>query len=401
MAVLGLFVPTAAAQGNTPQLAYVNSGGQLVIASADGAARWVVTNPNEALVNSAALAWSPNGQQLFFAVNTGSGVSARAANIRSQSVTELGIVNGNVSGGEWASNNNEVIFNNSGGIVSATNGSANVLVAGGQLTSGQALSQDGRFLFYHNGNGYSLAAANGSNAATLPGRNDATAAGVGLWTDSGAVVAYWTYTNNGTAALNVTNAANGQTLTIDSGTSVPITPLAWLPNSQTLLYRSAAGVIAVDASCVRNGCNDNPAQTAVLPVTAANVTVTTSGVMIFTGNGAVFGVDVQCVRNGNCANNAVSAGSTASNARVVAAGRIAAFTGANGTVNALNLNCVSSGECSPTALGISGNVLSIAPNGGHVIVSSGATMNVIDLSNPAAVVALSGVGGNSALVWNG
>ncbi|MEM6529903.1 MAG: hypothetical protein AAF653_16505 [Chloroflexota bacterium] len=335
LAVLVFVVPVAAAQGNTPQLAYVNSSGQLVVTSADGATRWVVTNPNEPLVNRANLAWAPNGQQLFFAVNTGSGTSLRMANTSSQSVTEIGTVDSSVNGGEWSPDGRSVVMGSGQGIVSAA-GSAAVIIPGGQLTGGQAFSPNGRFLFYHNGGGYSLAGANGANPVTLPGRNDATAAGAGLWADSGAVVAYWTFTDGGTSALNVTNAANGETLMLDSGTSVPVTPLAWLPNSQTLLYRSAQGVVAVDASCVQRGCSEAPAQTAILPVTAANVLVTDNNVLVFTGNGGIFGINASCVSAGNCADGAVSAGGIAGNSRVAAAGNVLPFTCADNALNTQN-----------------------------------------------------------------
>ncbi|MEL7234746.1 MAG: hypothetical protein AAGK74_09625, partial [Chloroflexota bacterium] len=313
---------------------------------------------------------------------------------------ELGTVSGNVSGGEWAPDGRSVIVGSAEGILSAA-GSAAVIIPGGQLTSGQAFSPNGRFVFYHNGGGYSLAGANGANPVTLPGRNDATAAGAGLWADSGAVVAYWTFTDSGTSALNVTGAASGETLTLDSGTSVPVTPLGWLPNSQTLLYRSAQGVVAVDASCVQRGCAQAPAQTAILPVTVANVLVTDSNVLVFAGNGGVFGVNANCVNAGNCADNAVSAGAIAGNSRVAAGGNTLAFTGANNQVNTLNAGCVNSGACTPTATGVTGGVLDISPRGTFALVNSGGAVQVLNLSNPAGMVSLNGINSSFPLVWNG
>lgn len=384
-----LALSTAAAQGRVPLLAYVNAGTQLVITGADGNFRWVVTSPGEQLAPDVNLAWSPDGARLFFAVRTASGTSLRTAAPSSQMMSEFATVGGAVQGGEW--HNNSIVLATLDGIVQVNveTGAASVVAPGGQAINEQMVSPDGDFLFYHNGSGFALTPLNDFSEMALPGRNDATAAGVGVWAEDAPLVAYWTFGAAGTSVLNVTNATTGDTLTLDSDSAVPVTPLAWLQN--TLIYRSATGVFALDG---RSG-----ASVPILPVTASHIRLTDTGVLIYTDNGVVFGAGAACIATGDCIANAVPLGSTSGTLAVN--GNTTAFTAPDGTVQAVALGCVDAGTCSPTATGISGMVVSVSPDGNFVLAASQGAAQMINLAVADASVYLRGVSVPERAVWGG
>src|SRR5579871_6008123 len=81
--------PTAA-QSASPLVALVNSSGQLIVSSADGSYRWIVTNPGQTLAG--AFAWASNGNQVLFAV----GNVLNSGSIAQQNVQQIGQVAGNL-----------------------------------------------------------------------------------------------------------------------------------------------------------------------------------------------------------------------------------------------------------------------------------------------------------------
>ena len=152
---------------NAPLVAFVNSGGQLIVSSGDGAFRWIVTNPGETLVGD--FVWSPDGDQLNYAVDTGGAVSLRSANIAQQNITETG------------QTAEEIL----------------------------TISPNGGFAFDQLGSGSYAIQSAGSASLALPVTNDAGARYSGLWADSLPLVAYWGYAGN--SQLAVTDATTGQT----------------------------------------------------------------------------------------------------------------------------------------------------------------------------------------------
>lgn len=61
-----LLIPTSIqAQLGPPQVAYLNSSGQLIVAGADGVTRWIISNPGETLHPTVGYTWSPDGCDCF------------------------------------------------------------------------------------------------------------------------------------------------------------------------------------------------------------------------------------------------------------------------------------------------------------------------------------------------
>jgi hypothetical protein len=108
--ILSLVLVGGAAAQNRAWVAFVNASGQLIVSSADGGYRWIVTNPGEYLVEPIGFTWSPNGAQLFFAVSTGGGANARIADVGSQTVLDLGVIGASsLSGGAWTADGQGVL----------------------------------------------------------------------------------------------------------------------------------------------------------------------------------------------------------------------------------------------------------------------------------------------------
>lgn len=397
LALLALMLPVAMAQ-NTPSVAYVNAGGQLVIASGDGASRWVVTNPGETLAPAVNLAWSEDGRVLF-GVQTGSGVSLRVASPGSQAINELGLAPAGVSGGAWLADGRALVATRDG-LTAFGNGSS-VIVPGAQLTAGSAVSPDGRFLFYAKNGQFAVNTTDGTRETLLGGASNPTSAGVGLWADTVPIVAYWTFDNTGTAALNATLASSPQnSISLPSGSAVPVTPLDWVPGSAVILFRSATGVYALDLGCVQTGCGDLSSQVVpVLPVNAADVTVS-RGALVFTLDGNLYASPTSCINSGTCAQDALAVAPVARNTPVSVQGSAAAFTGSDGAVYAVNLACVSAGACTPAPTGASGTVSGVSEDGLFVLVSSGGELVAVSLGNMGAV-ALTGVNATIRPSWSG
>lgn len=392
--LLFLFASLALAQ-RTVNLAYVNTGGQLVITDSNATSRWVVTNPGESLLADVNLAWAPNSDQLFFGVQAGGTSSLRVANPSSTTVAEIASVNGGVLGGEWTPNGQAVLVGLNDGIYQLGANGAARLISNAQVTTGQLISPNGRFLFYYHGSGFAVDTISGGNQVALPGRNNVIATGVGLWAPNSPFVAHWGFGDTGTSVLVVTNAASGDSVVLDSGSSVPVTPLVW--QAETLLFRGATGVQAINLACLANGCGSTPSAVNILPVDAANVSID-GNVLVFSRAEQIFGANANCANNGDCASNAVQLGSLA-NTYLSVMDNTAAYTTTDGSIQAVNLSCVGSGGCNATNTGVRGNIQMFAPNGEQVLAVSSNRLQIINLSNLADSTIIDGVGSNSRLAW--
>ncbi len=251
------FASVATAQSNTPLVAFVNSSGQLIVSSGDGSYRWIVTNPGETI--SGDYVWSPRGDQLVFAVGDS---SLRAANVSQQTINEVGRAEGEPL----------------------------------------SLSSDGSVLFIQQRDGsYAIQPINGG-AAALPLSNDLGARYSGLWSSAAPMVAYWGFAGN--SQLAVTNVQTGASVTLDSGRTAPITPLAWRPNSTQLVYRDASGFVRLaDLACLSSSCGSNPLENgaALFPADATDVIVDSNWVYARSGT-SINALDLSCVLADNCLN---------------------------------------------------------------------------------------------------
>jgi len=283
------------AQGS-PLLAFVNSSGQLVVSSADGGFRWIVTNPGETLVNG--YHWS--GSRLFFAVRDGGEISLRVGDANSQRVTEIGRGAGStVSFGGFTQNSliaaiddriNIYPLNGSGGFETGVSG---------ELVE---TSTDGDAIFLRGSDGnYALLSPDGANRTPLGFGNDPNSPFLSLWSDTGSLVAYADFGNG--SGLAVTDANTGETVTLNSDGSIPLIPLAWAGTN--LIYRGTGGVIRIaDMSCLN--CGSNPLENGVdlLPGSATDIQIDDAQAYFIiednSGNENVATVDLACVARNDC-----------------------------------------------------------------------------------------------------
>ncbi len=344
---------SAAAQTNAPLVALANSSGQLIVSSGDGGYRWIVTNPGEVVAGTTV--WSPRGDQLLFAVGSGGSASLRAANVSQQTISEIGQV-----GGEPLS-----------------------------------LSSDGSTLFIQQPDGsYALQAINGG-AVTLPLSNDLGAHYSGLWSDAAPLVAYWGFAGN--SQLAVTNAASGATITLDSGRTAPITPLAWRPGTTQLVYRDASGFVRLaDLACLQSNCGANPLETgaALLPAEVSDVHVTADWAYFRSGE-SIGAVNLGCAAANACQNAQVLIAGNAAPQTTLSVGRTTlvytAYTRNANDINdrevrALDLNCLGNpASCAPQTV-LSGAVAgAISADGRYAVVEQvNGGLSSLDLNTGAA-----------------
>jgi len=411
LCLIFLMISAPAFAQNGSLVAFVNNSGQLIISSADGGYRWIVTNPGETLVPQVGYTWSPSGNQLFFAVNAYGTTSLRFANPGSQAAYEAAqISGGSLSGGAWTPDGRGIVFSDGSTIrLLGTDSSLTDLVSGQagarvfspyaddrpNLPGADVFSADGRYLFYQQGDGrYAVAALDGSSAFPLPGSNEANVRESGLWSNVAPFVAYWGYEGN--SILSATNAANGQTVTLDSGRAAPITPILWRPNSTQLLYRDATGYVrAADLSCLNAGCASNPLDSGVevLPPTATEIT--TDGATLYYQDGTnLMAVGLNCINAANCAGSAVMlAGNAAPGSLISVGGPTLAFTGFAANPNDMNdrlaqfvqLNgCQSSGGCAALSAGPGTTGLVAGTGGAAVVDIPGSGLQSINLSSGTA-----------------
>ncbi len=266
---LGLLLLPVQAQTAT-WVAFINSSGQLVAASADGNGRWIVTNPGETLHPQVGYAWSPEGDALFFAVQTSAGISLRIGDVNTQTAREIALENGALSGSDWTE-------------------------------WGILIANDSALRFYQ---------TDGS-VAELPSSQVVTQISRVLWSDA-ALVAYSALDENNTSLLVVT-ATDGSSIRLSSGRSTPLTPVAWLEGTTQLLYYGADYQIQwADVGCVFSGCDTNPLENGivVLPASAVEVQIGQDR-LFFREDETIRGVRLACVATDTCLTDAFTLATTA------------------------------------------------------------------------------------------
>lgn len=390
--LLMLLFALPALASNGPRVAFSNSSGQLVVASADGAARWIVTNPGEVLHSTLGFSWSPDQGRLFFAVDYGSVVSLRIGEPATMNVVEIAQVSGALSGGVWR-DADTVLVAVDGRVIAYGPGSPQTVLEGaGSITlvspyatdrpgrpGARSVSPDGLYLFYWQGNSQFLQLYGDTVSVALPGTAEPAARNSGLWADDAPFVAYWGLAGDGTSTLSVTGAASGQTVTLRSGRSAPITPVAWRPGSTQLLYRDASPFIRLaDLDCLHSGCAANPLENGLdlLPDSASEVQML--GDWLFFRDGeAVRALHLACVENGSCAGQALTLGQNAApRTSLHAAGTTLVYTAyarsaadANDReIRLIDLRCLSDpATCAPRTL-LSGAVAGlVSPDGAYMV----------------------------------
>lgn len=396
---LMLLLP-AQAQRAPLSLAYVNSSGQLVVTSADGQARWIVTNPGETLHPVLGFNWAPDGARFFFAV----GESLRVGDVAAQGISELGRLGGQLSGGEWDA---------SGRIVLAAAGDASNPGAGVVLLpssvvaspymderpntpSVRASSYDGSAVFAWQSGGYVLRLSDGS-LQSLPGRNDANARSSGFWSQAGPLVAYWGYDENGAATIYVAHP-QGARYSL-SGGSTPVMPMTWIPGTGWLLYRDATGQIrGADLTCALSSCSANPLESGLyfLPASASELQFWGEWAIYRNGE-EVRALNIGCLDANRCENNNVLLGAQAAPRTMVAtAFNTLIYTAHTGDpmnpnareIRSLNLDCLltSPGDCAPRMLlpnAVSGL---LSPDGLYAVVDvAGSGLHILRLSDQGLI----------------
>ena len=300
-----LTIPLLVSAQGTPHVAFINGSGQLVVASGDGNTRWIVTNPGEFLNATLGFSWSPDNARLFFAVDTGGAVSLRVGDVAGMSIVEIGQVSGNISGGEWT-NRGEVLVGSSSGVALYSNNGITPIInsASAQVVTpfvnerpnlAQPNSMAGNSLFFWQDGMWQT-----QNGALIS-NNDPNARGSGLWSDDDSMVAYWGTDGSG-SLLSVLNVNSGQSITLSTGRSAPVTPIDWVNNSSFLVYRDANGDAKVtDMACLASGCNHHPLESGItlLPASASDAQIVGNRAYYRDGDN-LFGVDVGCVNADTC-----------------------------------------------------------------------------------------------------
>ncbi len=424
--VLVAMQPTLAQSSSL--LAFINSAGQLIISSGDGSYRWIVTNPGEVLNRTLGYSWSPDGRRVFFALGEGD-VSLRVGDTSSQSVSEIGRLGGQVSGGNWMPDGSAVVVASGNQLVAVPAGGGQALslaaasdtitvrspmdAAGDRahLSQSQSMSSDGQFLFFAQGGGNVVQSVGGAPIPVMGG--DPVGQYSGLWSEVAPLV---TYNGMGaTSMLAVTNAATGATLQLDSGRMAPINPIAWVPGTTLLIYRDATNFVRiVDVGCLTSQCADNPLQRGeeLLPASAAEVQ-TEGGWVFFLDGEMVKAVSLGCVGTGGCAGSAVTLGANVAPQTILDVGGTTlaytayaanAYDPADREARVVNLQCLSNPASCQAAPMLAGAVSGfVSPDGQYVVVEAvGGGLSVLRLFDGQTTY-LSDPAGGSLLTrarWN-
>jgi hypothetical protein len=399
--ILMLVLPVAA-QGTGPFLAFVNASGQLVIASGDSGYRWIITNPGETLNATLGYSWSPDSRRLFFAIDAGTEISLRVADIASQTMAEVARVTPPATGGQWTPDSSAILIASGNRILSlpASGGGATELVAAAapvtlrspfdlgsersQLPQARSIGPTGEFLFYAQ-SGANVAQPLGGTPMTLVG-GDATGQYNGIWTPGAPLIAYTG--TSGNSQLAVTNLATGATLTLDSGRTAPINPLTWRPGALQLIYRDASSAIRLaDVSCLASSCADNPllAGRELLPASASDVQ-TDGNWVYFVDAGMVQAVPLSCVDAGNCLSSAVVLDRNVSPQSLMdVSGTTLAYTVSGGygsEVRVIDLTCLPNpATCAPRTVASNAANGAVAPNGAYVVVEGNGTLSSLRVAD--------------------
>lgn len=384
--LLLIFVVPAQAQG-APLVAFVNSSGQLIVAGADGVTRWIVTNPGETLDPTLGYRWSPDGSALFHAVDLGGAVSLRTGDTASMTVAEIAQVNGPVTGGEWGPNGTLLFGTEAGAVAGAQNVAGQV--ASPYSQSASSLAPDGSAVIFLQAGVYTLQRPDGSATVLGPSSNNGINA---QWSDIAPIVAFSGQTDGGQHNLIVFNTANNNAVML-VGTSLPMEPIGWVPNTTSLLYRDASGTIRIaDVGCLQSGCPENTLETGVpiLPASALDVQITTSFVAYRDGE-QVLGVPLSCVQSQDCtARTAVLGTQAVQRAGVFVAGSQIIYTAytsdasnpSDREVRSIDANCISNGYCQAVTL-IPGAIAGRITESGAAMVADiiGAGLHIVNLGD--------------------
>ncbi|MCB9460905.1 MAG: hypothetical protein H6670_14730 [Anaerolineaceae bacterium] len=384
LVALALAIP-AYAQG-APLVAFTNSSGQLIVAGADGVTRWIVTNPGETLDPTLGYTWSPDGSRLFFAVDLGSAVSIRIGDPATMSVTEVGQAAGDVSGGQWA-DNGLLVFGSDVAIPGTI--TINGTVASPYTQNARSLSPDGNnAILLFDGSGIALQRPNGGIDALGPNTTALNA----IWSDTAPIVAFSGQTSDGTPNLMAFNVSNDQVAMLVGG-SLPMEPIAWVPNSAGLLYRDTTGTIRfADVACLQSGCSSNPLETGaqILPASAQNVVIAGNAVVYTDGN-QLKGVPIACAQSNDCnARTVIIDSQTSPRTGVFVAGNRVIYTGyqsdannqADRHVRTVDASCIASANCQPQPL-LNGAVAGAISDDSSAMVADilGSGVHIVNLSN--------------------
>lgn len=388
------------AQGAGPYVAFVNTSGQLVVASADGGYRWIVTNPGEYLNNPLGYSWSPDARRLFYAVDAGTAVSLRVADIAAQTAAEIGRATPPATGGQWTPDSAAVLVSAAGQLaVYPVSGSGPQVIANAatilrspfdsgyeraHLPQASNIAPDGRFLFYDQSGTNIIHPLNGTPFSVAGG--GPIGQYNGLWADGAPLVAYPAMAGN--SQLAVTNAATGATVTLDSGRTAPITPLAWRPGTLQLIYRDATNYARIaDLSCLTSACADNPLQSGreVLPASATDIQ-TDGNWVYFVDSGNAQAVPLTCVETATCATSTVMLGTgIAPQTLLDVTDRTLAYTassGYGGEVRVVDLTCLPNpATCAPRTVAANAVNGAVAPGGQYVLVEGNGTLNVLRVAD--------------------
>ena len=194
--------------------------------------------------------------------------------------------------------------------------------------------------------------------------------------------------------IAVTNVANGQTLTLDSGRSAPITPLAWRRGTTQLIYRDASGYVRIaDLGCLASGCGANPLEsgTTLLPADAADVQ--TDGTWVYyRSNETIAAVNLGCVGSDSCLNGVVTLGTNAApQTSLDTAGSTLVYTAYTQNPNdpndrevrVINLACLGGGSCAPQPVASGAVAGALSSDGRFAVVEQADGLNSLDLSSGA------------------
>ena len=408
-------VISVGAQTTTPQVAFVNNSGQLIVVRADGLNRWIVTNPGEYLQSTIGFNWSPNGNRLLFAVEQGNVVHLRIGDATNQIITEIAQLQGTVSGGRWLDNNTLQFAENNQLIQVDIQGNAESIATLPTtiILQSHGSTLDDHIFFWQNGQNGILDVNTPDNSHSLELSNVQDARNNGIW-NADNLIAYWGFANNGTSSLAVTNVNNDATITLNLNQSAPLTPLTWIDNSSQLVYR-ADTIRITDVNCLRNTCNNNPFEEgiSILPLTATDVQVSNN--WIYSQNGrTIQAVNLECVANNSCLNNAITIAenvaprttfSLVDNRLIYTAFTQNANDNNDREIRILDIDCVNTVSCQAQSILSSSVAGELSADGEYVIADIlGTGLSLIELDTRNVTVISNSMGqlgtGLDGIRWN-
>ena len=418
LVLLGQSAQPAAAQSG-PLVAFQNAAGQLVVTSADGVYRWVLTNPGETLSPALGFRWSQNGSRLFFAVDEGGEVSLRSADVAGQAINEIGrVTSGGLSGGEWTPDHSGVLvaandrltwYPVSGQAVDILAGQGPVSLrtpAQDSRFGWRALSPDARTLIYRDSAGTTVALPlTGGASVPLTSGADPSLPG-GLWAEDGGLVAV-----AGANEIVVFSPVTGVSARWPGASAVPPAPLLWWPGTSLLLVQDGAGAIrSADMSCLRSGpCDPFPASFPVLAASARGLRAAGDWLVYLDGDG-VFAVPSGCLSAGSCAPVPVAASVSPGSAMDARGGALAytAYTAdpnnpSDREARVVDLACLNSGSCAPQTVAPGAQAGGLSPDGRLLIVSGPAGLLLTDRTSGAQMLLSDPAPGQTpaSARWNG